>query len=55
VVKGLSYRLIANYAVADRGPYVVGPVTTALPTQPDAQLNPIDTFRVTVGLEYAWQ
>jgi outer membrane receptor protein involved in Fe transport len=54
-VRGLSYRLIANYALADRGPYVVGPVTTALPTQPNAQLNPIDTFRLTLGLEYAWQ
>jgi hypothetical protein len=31
---------------------VVGPVTTALPTQPSAQLNPVDRFRTTVGLQY---
>jgi outer membrane cobalamin receptor len=55
ILKGLSYRLFANYALADRGPYVVGPVTTAIPTQMNAQLNPIDTFRVTLGLEYGWQ
>jgi hypothetical protein len=55
VLKGLSYRVVANYALADHGPYVVGPVTTALPTQPNAQLNPIDTFRLTLGLEYDWR
>jgi len=51
-VSGLTYRALANYAVSDRGPYVVGPATTALPTQPSAQLNPIDRFRTTVGLQY---
>jgi outer membrane receptor protein involved in Fe transport len=51
-IGGLTYRAIANYATADRGPYVVGPVTTALPTQPSAQLNPVDRFRTTVGLQY---
>jgi outer membrane receptor for ferrienterochelin and colicins len=51
-INGLTYRALANYAVSDRGPYVVGPVTTALPTQPSAQLNPIDRFRTTVGLQY---
>jgi hypothetical protein len=51
-VAGLSYRGIVNYALSDVGPYVVGPVTTALPTQPSAQLNPIDRFRATVGLQY---
>jgi outer membrane receptor for ferrienterochelin and colicin len=53
-VKGLSYRAIANYAVADRGPYVVGPVTKAIPTQPTAELIPVDRFRTTVGLQYAF-
>lgn len=53
-VGGLSYRASANYAVADRGAYVVGPVTTALPSQPTPQLNPIDRFRISVGLQYAF-
>jgi len=51
-LSGLTYRAIANYATADRGPYVVGPVTTALPTQTSAQLNPVDQFRTTIGLQY---
>jgi outer membrane receptor protein involved in Fe transport len=49
---GLTYRALVNYAVSDRGPYVVGPVTTAVPTQPSAQLNPIDRLRTSVGLQY---
>ena len=51
-VPGLTYRALANVALSDRGPYVVGPVTTALPTQMSAQLNPVDRFRTTVGLRY---
>jgi outer membrane receptor for ferrienterochelin and colicins len=51
---GLSYRASANYSVADRGAYVVGPVTRATPAQPTAQLNPIDRFRTTLGLQYAF-
>ncbi len=51
-VSGLSYRAMANYAAADRGAYVVGPVTSALPTQPSPQLIPVDHFRSTVGLQY---
>jgi len=51
-VSGLTYRALANYTSADHGPYVVGPVTTALPTQMTAQMNPIDRFRTTVGLQY---
>ncbi|RYZ04393.1 MAG: hypothetical protein EOO73_24280 [Myxococcales bacterium] len=51
---GLSYRLLANYVAADRGPYVVGPVTSAIPSQTTAQLVPIDRFRTTVGLQYAF-
>jgi outer membrane receptor for ferrienterochelin and colicins len=50
--RGLTYSALANYALSDRGPYVVGPVTIALPTQTSAQLNPIDRFRTTVGLQY---
>jgi hypothetical protein len=51
-VKGLSYRAIVNYAVADRGPYVVGPVMSAIPTQTTPQLIPVDRFRTTVGFQY---
>jgi outer membrane receptor for ferrienterochelin and colicin len=51
---GLSYRASANYSVAERGAYVVGPVTSATPAQPTAQLNPIDRFRTTLGLQYAF-
>ena len=51
-VKGLSYRLIADYAVSARGPYVVGPVTTPSATDNVAQLIPVDQFRATVGLQY---
>jgi hypothetical protein len=52
IVKGLSYRAMANYAVADRGPYVVGPVTRAIPSQTTPELIPVDRFRTTVGLQY---
>jgi outer membrane receptor for ferrienterochelin and colicins len=52
LVKGLSYRAMANYAVADRGPYVVGPVTTAIPSQTTPELIPVDRFRTTLGLQY---
>jgi len=52
LVDGLSYRLIANYNTARNGAYVVGPVTSALPTQPNAELNPIDRFRIIVGVQY---
>jgi outer membrane receptor protein involved in Fe transport len=51
-IRGLSYRAMANYAVADRGAYVVGPVTGPLPTQTAPQLIPVDRFRSTVGLQY---
>jgi len=51
-VKGLSYRLIADYAVSQRGPYVVGPVTTPYSPNTYAQLVPVDQFRATVGLQY---
>ncbi|MET0592163.1 MAG: TonB-dependent receptor, partial [Polyangiaceae bacterium] len=52
-LKGLSYRLMANYIFGDRGPYVVGfsqggnAVTVDYP-----ELIPVDTFRAAVGLQY---
>ncbi len=65
-VKGLSYRIGANWALADRGPYVVGPnqdsgsicsisatcgtTTAGAPAGP--QLVPVDPFRVMGGLQY---
>jgi len=52
LINGLSYRLILDYNTADRGPYVVGPVTSSLPSQPAPQLNPVDRFRSTAGLQY---
>jgi outer membrane receptor for ferrienterochelin and colicins len=52
LVKGLSYRAMANYAAADRGPYVVGPVTRAIPSQTTPELIPVDRFRTTLGLAY---
>lgn len=52
LLNGLSYRAMANYETASRGPYVVGPVASALPTQTTPQLIPVDRFRSTVGLEY---
>lgn len=53
-LKGLSYRAMANYAVADRGAYVVGPVTSAIASQTTPELIPVDRFRTTVGLQYAF-
>jgi outer membrane receptor for ferrienterochelin and colicins len=52
-VKGLSYRVGANYAFAARGPYVVGVAQQAYSWQPSAELVPVDRFRATVGLSYA--
>lgn len=52
LIEGLSYRAFANYAVAERGPYVVGPVLSETPTQPTPQLIPVDRFRSVVGLQY---
>jgi outer membrane receptor for ferrienterochelin and colicins len=56
-VPGLSYRASANYAFADRGPYVVGPIQDTQSQQPGApplrpELVPVDTFRATLGLQY---
>jgi outer membrane receptor protein involved in Fe transport len=49
---GLSYRLIGNYAFADRGPYVFGPLTNSVPATPAATLNPVDQFEIHLGLQY---
>jgi outer membrane receptor protein involved in Fe transport len=54
VLTGLSYRATAIYATADRGPYVVGPVTSAIPSQTTPALVPVDRFRTTVGLSYVF-
>jgi outer membrane receptor for ferrienterochelin and colicins len=54
VLSGLSYRVMANYATASRGAYVVGPVTRAIPSQTTPSLVPVDRFRTTVGLQYAF-
>lgn len=48
-LKGLSYRVGANWAFAERGPYIVGPAALA---DGSAERNPVDTFRVSAGLQY---
>jgi outer membrane receptor for ferrienterochelin and colicins len=53
--KVLSYRVSADYAFADRAPYVVGLHQTYYPTYreyDDWHLAPVDTFRVTAGLAF---
>jgi outer membrane receptor for ferrienterochelin and colicins len=50
---GLSYRVTANYAFQPTGSYTIGPIQDSsygvAPT-----LNPVDRFRVGVGLQYVW-
>jgi len=53
LVRGLSYRVTANYAFQDTGPYVIGPVQSGDFGVP-ATLNPVDRFRAGVGLQYVW-
>lgn len=50
-ITGLSYRLSANWAFADRGPYVVGPSQDRTYLL-SPQLVPVDPFRAVVGLQY---
>lgn len=56
-LRRLSYRLIANYALADRGPYTVGPLMVVTSSQTQAfaqtapQLIPVDRLRLTIGLQ----
>src|SRR5262249_6424797 len=52
LIDGLSYRLSATYTTPSRGAYVVGPINTDVPTTSVPELNPIDRFRVTIGLSY---
>jgi outer membrane cobalamin receptor len=56
VVRGLSYRMTANVALGDRGPYVVGPnqnaPSTLSPERSPFYLVPVDTFRATAGFQY---
>ena len=51
-ISGLSYRVSADLALADRNPYVVGPLRAATADHPSAELSPVDRFRVAVGLSY---
>ena len=51
-VRGLSYRGSINWAAADRIPYVVGPAQSYLEYPLPAELAPVDTLRITVGLSY---
>ena len=53
LVKHLTYRVTANYAHHARGPYVIGPIQDSSYGVP-AELNPVDRFRVGVGLQYVW-
>jgi hypothetical protein len=51
-VKGLSYRVMTNFAMHDRMPYVVGPqqeppTTTSVPT-----LSPVNRFTLMAGAQY---
>jgi hypothetical protein len=52
VLKGLSYRLSANYTVGKHGPYVVGFNQGGTTNVDVPELVPVDTFRATVGLQY---
>ena len=58
-VPGLSYRASFDRAFSDKAPYVIGPnqlhsVNAASGPQPEqrADLAPVDTMRVTFGLQY---
>lgn len=51
-VRGLSYRVSANVALAEHGPYVIGPIQSATPEQKVAELSPVDRFRAAIGLRY---
>ncbi|MEO7330046.1 MAG: TonB-dependent receptor, partial [Minicystis sp.] len=48
-VKGLSYRLSANYSFTDRAPYTVGPGSS---DNTRAELLPYDRFRTAIALYY---
>ena len=56
ILRGLTYRLTATYAIAERGPYVVGAQQvfeqTTGATDRSPQLLPLDRFRTSIGLQY---
>lgn len=52
IVRGLSYRLSAAYLFGDRGPYALGRTLLPSPEEPSAHLIPLQSFRVSIGLEY---
>jgi outer membrane receptor for ferrienterochelin and colicins len=60
---GLSYRLMADYAVSAVTPYAMGPVTDSCTVTGNCAtdniraplLVPVDTFRTTVGVQYDWR
>jgi hypothetical protein len=51
-VRGLSYRISANYQFADRINEVVGPLSEYRADHQTPNLRPIDQFVTTVGLQY---
>ena len=61
-IKGLAYRASADYSFAEYGAYVVGPFqrgsaipqtgVNKIPYPAAPELNPLDRFRATVGLQY---
>jgi outer membrane receptor for ferrienterochelin and colicin len=50
-IKGLSYRMSVNWAMASLGPYVVGSAQSA-PYKEGAERVPVDPLRVMLGLQY---
>ena len=65
VIKGLTYRAYANYAIGDKGPYVIGPTqsgTTSgmrdlatgelITLYRPPELIPVERFRAGLGLQY---
>jgi outer membrane receptor for ferrienterochelin and colicins len=48
-ISGLSYRLSANYALIDVGPYAIGATPADASPRP---LVPVDKFRIAIGLQY---
>jgi outer membrane receptor for ferrienterochelin and colicins len=64
-VKGLTYRALAHYGLAEHGPYVIGPAQSgnftgardpmtgvAIVLHRNPELIPIERFRASVGLQY---
>lgn len=51
-VRGLSYRVSVNVGLGDNLPYVIGPVQRATPLEENAELAPVERFRVAAALRY---